>query len=70
VFEDDVDGGPFGGAAGRSGSVHHRVLKTTPMASFLGALSTGPAASTTEFQCDVYGRPPRGATGGSGSVHH
>jgi hypothetical protein len=28
-FEDDIDGGPPGGTACGSGSVHHRVLKTT-----------------------------------------
>jgi hypothetical protein len=37
----------------------------------LGALLTGPAASTTKVKEDVDGGPPWGGTiGGSDSVHH
>jgi hypothetical protein len=45
----DVDGGPLEGVAGRSSSVHHRVLKMMSMTGPWGALPVGPAASATEF---------------------
>jgi hypothetical protein len=62
--------GPLGGAADGSGSIRHRVLKTTLMVGPLGALPVGPAASTTEVSDDVDGWPLEGATGGSDSIHH
>jgi hypothetical protein len=42
----------------------------TSMAGPLGALSVGPAASTTEVRDGIDGRPLGGAVGGSGSVGH
>jgi hypothetical protein len=68
--EDDVDGGPLGGAAGGSGSVHHRGLRRRRWQAPWGALPTGPTASTTEVEDDVDGGPQRGAVGGPGSIPH
>jgi hypothetical protein len=58
--EEVIDGGPPRGVVDGSGSVPHRVLKTTSMVGPWGALPVGLAASTTEVEDDVDGRPPRG----------
>jgi hypothetical protein len=48
---------PPGGADEVSGSIHHRVLKTTSMAGPLGVLPVGPTSSTSEFEDDIDGGP-------------
>jgi hypothetical protein len=61
-FKDDInDRTPGGGRCCRWVRLHPPPsLKTTSMVGPLGALSTGPAASTTEFEDDVNGGVPGG----------
>jgi hypothetical protein len=61
---------PLGGAAGGSGSVHHRVLMMMSMVGPLGALRWVRQCPSPSFEDDVDCGPPGGAAGGFGIVHH
>jgi hypothetical protein len=56
--EDDIIGGPLGGAASQSDSVHHRVYRRCRWRSPWGALPADLATSTTGVEDDIDGGPP------------